>query len=145
MTWWDYVGRIANGATQDKIARLVDVTGPTIGRWKTSAPRPENVAAFARAYGRPVLEAFIAAGFLTEEDAATQVTITRQQDPSDEELLDLLRRRLERDRQESGSRGDTAPIGVTEAGGEVLVQDSELPREAPTSRTPGMQEGDRPG
>lgn len=145
MTWWDYVSRIAKGETQERIARRINVTSPSVGRWKTSAPKPENVAAFARAYGRPVLEAFIAAGFLSETDAAAQVTITRQQDPSDDELLDLLRRRLERDRQESGHRGDTAPIDVTEADAEVLVLDSELPTAAPTPRSRGNRAEGLPG
>lgn len=112
MTWWQYVETISKGATQDAIARTVgNITAPTIGRWRNSEPKPASVVAFAKAYGRPVLEAFVAAGFLTDEDARTQVTTVRHEDPSDEEILEILRRRLERDRQESGSRGNTPAIG----------------------------------
>ena len=113
MTWWQYVEEVSGGATQDAIARTVgNITSPSVGRWKKSEPKPSSVAAFARAYGRPVLEAFVAAGFLTDDDARTQVTTVRHEDPSDEELLDLLRRRLERDQRSSDGHqsAPTSPV-----------------------------------
>lgn len=95
MTWWEYVTRVAQGDTHDVIARSAGVTAPSVSRWRTFTPKPENVAAFARAYNRPVLEAFIAAGFLTADEAAQRPTAP----PSlatldDDELLEEIRRRM---------------------------------------------------
>lgn len=69
MTWMDYVTDIAKGDTQTTIGYKAGVSGASVSRWKDSAPKPWHVAAFARAYKRPVLEAFVAAGFLSEEEA----------------------------------------------------------------------------
>ncbi len=104
--WWDYVQQVSGGASQVDIAKKVDISSATVSRWKTNdaAGDPAPVAAFARAYGHPVLEAFVAAGFLTEEEAG----VTRVQLPNDlsrrspddirmeiERLVDELRRRIE--------------------------------------------------
>lgn len=67
-TWWDYVQRISGGASQSEIARRIGLTSASVSRWRHSAPQPDNVRAFARAYGRPALEALVAAGIVTEED-----------------------------------------------------------------------------
>jgi len=113
MTWWQYVEQTAPGRTQEQIARQVGVSAATITRWRASEPKPANVAAFARAYSRPVLEAFVAAGFLTPEDAAIQVTVTRYEDPSDDELIELITRRLRSDREDvSDHDRDAAPIAA---------------------------------
>ncbi|WP_326643036.1 hypothetical protein OG884_06185 [Streptosporangium sp. NBC_01755] len=69
MTWWKYVQRIAETHSPSEISRRTGIGQSSIGRWDSSSPKPESVAAFARAYGRPVVEAFIAAGFLTAEEA----------------------------------------------------------------------------
>lgn len=70
MNWSDYVARVAPGAAQKDIAAAAGVDSSTVSRWKSGlAPKPENVVAFARAYERPVLEAFVAAGFLTPDEA----------------------------------------------------------------------------
>lgn len=71
-TWWAYVERIG-GTNQSAIAkRMTDggtpFTPASISRWRDSVPKPSSVRAFASAYGRPVLEAFVAAGFLDERD-----------------------------------------------------------------------------
>jgi len=70
MTWWQYVLKTTGAASQVEIAHKVGISPASISRWKDSAPKPENVAAFARSYNRPVLEAFISAGFLTADEAA---------------------------------------------------------------------------
>jgi transcriptional regulator with XRE-family HTH domain len=69
MTWWKYVLKTSGEASQVEIAQRVGISPASISRWKESAPKPENVAAFARAYNRPVLEAFVAAGFLSADEA----------------------------------------------------------------------------
>lgn len=106
VTWWDYVTGAAGGDDQATIARKSGVGQSMVSRWRTSVPRPENAAAFARAYGRPVLEAFIAAGFLTPEEAGEKPSAPPSlASLSDEDLLDAVRARMKGERQWGGSPG----------------------------------------
>ena len=108
MTWWQNVEQTAAGDKPEHIA--CRTSSPTVGRWRTSVPRPESVASFARAYGRPVLEAFVAAGFFAAEEVRAQVAIIRIEEPSDDELLDMLVGRLRRDREDGeGNAEQPAP------------------------------------
>lgn len=76
--WASYVNAIVGDmpaqAVADRIAERVGqgVSQPTVSRWlrgEASAEiKPANVAAFATAFGRAVLEAFVAAGLLTIDD-----------------------------------------------------------------------------
>ncbi|HEY9251566.1 MAG TPA: helix-turn-helix transcriptional regulator [Nocardioides sp.] len=95
--WWDYVQQVAKGAKQADIAERAGVNQVTVSRWKKGAEsaRPENVAAFARAYGRPVLEAFVAAGFLTSEEAEVRPDASlTPADLESEALVEEIARRL---------------------------------------------------
>lgn len=70
MTWWEYVVRHAGTENQSEIARRIGRDQSSLNKWPQGAkPRVESVRAFAEAYGRPVLEAFVAAGILSEEEA----------------------------------------------------------------------------
>lgn len=72
-SWWEYVQRVSGHALQTEIADRVEINQGTVSRWKSGeSVRPISVAAFARAYDRPVLEAFVAAGFLTTADISAQ-------------------------------------------------------------------------
>ena len=117
MTWWQYVTSIAGGDTQTQISQKSGVTQSNVSRWRREKQGvdPTSVAAVARAYGRPVLEAFIAAGFLSEDEARAQVTITRYEQPDDETLLDLLAARLRRD-GEAGEGSGQQPAPMKQAG-----------------------------
>ena len=74
MPWWAYVQRHSRRSTNVAIAAAVGFTASSVGRWKVSTPDPAHTAAFARSYGRPVLEAFVAAGYLTPEEAGEAPT-----------------------------------------------------------------------
>lgn len=98
MTWWTYVERHAVGDTHATIGRKSGgLTGPSVGRWKSgSRPDPAAAAAFARSYGRPVLEAFIAAGYLTPEEAQQRpAAAPSMDDMSNAELAAEVLRRME--------------------------------------------------
>lgn len=97
MTWWDYVKRHSAGAVNSHIAEAVGITPSSVGRWgKGSKPDPAQAAAFARAYGRPVLEAFVAAGFLTAAEAGEKPSAPPSlASLSGDELLDEVRRRMQ--------------------------------------------------
>lgn len=91
--WWHYVKRVAGEDSPSDIARRVGIGPSSVGRWQISSPKVDNVRAFATAYDRPVLEAFIAAGILSEEEAgATQLPA----DLSEVDLGDLLAEALRR-------------------------------------------------
>jgi len=116
--WWTYVTEITAGATLESIARQVNVSQGTVSRWQASTPKPGTVAAFAKAYRRPVLEAFVAAGLLAPEDAGERPS---QRHPittySGDELADEIRDRLrkgERDAQAKPSEKSSEPVLETE-------------------------------
>ena len=109
MGWPAYVRAIGGDVNSD-IARRVGISQPSVSRWfGGTIPDPTTAARFARAYGRPVLEAFLAAGFLTLEDAGETPSVP----PSlatlgDDDLLDEVRRRMARGTHERDeTNGDT--------------------------------------
>ena len=71
--WWDYVEQVAGGDTLSEMARRTGISSTTIPRWRRTSRRVDagDVIAFARAYGRPPLEALVVAGYLTPEEAGT--------------------------------------------------------------------------
>lgn len=110
----EYVKRIAPGAKQADLAKAAGVTGPTVSRWMSGSQGvdPQAAAKLARAYDRPVLEAFVAAEFLTAAEAKvrpapapdfTQLT--------NDELLELVRARMEQ-----GGGRDERPASNTPPG-----------------------------
>lgn len=109
--WWAYVLERAGGAQQSDIAEAFGVNQTTVSNWKTgkATPKPENVIQFARAFRRPPVEALIAAGYLTENEAADVVEVRPSMaDIPDEALLTEVRRRM--------------------SGGNHAVEDDEEPR-----------------
>jgi len=110
--WWQYVQDVSDGAQQSEIARRLRVDQSTVSRWKGGVPgKPENVVRFAREYRRPVLEAFVAAGFLTTEDANATVTVPDIGQLSAADLLAEVRRRM---REEVvGNAEHPAPMNPT--------------------------------
>lgn len=69
-TWWQYVLTVTGDATQKDIASATGIDQSSISRWQRGAntPRAEAVVAFARAYGRPPVEALVAAGYLSSNE-----------------------------------------------------------------------------
>jgi hypothetical protein len=94
MTWWTYVQRVAGSASAREISRRTGIGQTSVNRWQTSSPKPESVATFAEAYDRPVLEAFIGAGFLTDEQAKVTTVKADLSDFSADDLLAEIRRRI---------------------------------------------------
>lgn len=79
MQWSQYVHRVIGTDRQVDVARKTGIDQTTISRWlnpevgQSRRISSQAVAAFARGYDRPVLEAFVVAGFLTEEEAGLRV------------------------------------------------------------------------
>ena len=71
MTWPEYVRRLSRGDNQVAIEARSSIDQGTVSRWlrgKTT-PSPAQAAKFALSYDGNVLEAFVAAGFLTAQQA----------------------------------------------------------------------------
>lgn len=117
MTWADYVKRHAGDDVNRVVAGKTGVTEPTVSRWKNGAQGVDATAAaaFARAYGRPVLEAFLAAGFLTPEEANARPTPAPDLSAlTNDELLALVRERMS---QGGGAHGTgAAPMNPPDSG-----------------------------
>lgn len=125
VTWLDYVKLWSGGASDTEIAKATGVAISTVGRWDRSEPKPAHVKAFALKYRRPVLEAFLAAGFLSEEQAGENVSSPDLRTLADEQLLREVQLRMKGARHEAqeprseatgaelgGSRAQGAPIGA---------------------------------
>lgn len=70
--WADYVLRHVNGDRQPQVAERTGISQGTISRWLSGpqiVPSAPNVVAFARAYGLPPVEALVAAGVLSPDEA----------------------------------------------------------------------------
>lgn len=101
MDWSTYVRRVVGDDRQTDVSRKTGIDQTTVSRWlnpqSAGSPRisSQAVAKFARGYGRPVLEAFVIAGFLTPDEAGMDA-----REPLDlgsvesAELLAELQRRL---------------------------------------------------
>jgi transcriptional regulator with XRE-family HTH domain len=101
--WWAYFKATAGTEDGATIAVAAGVTPPQVSRWKSQKNRPDadRMTRFARHYGRPPVEALVAAGYLTADEAAEVITITTAADAlSDEELVDEIADRL------AGRRGN---------------------------------------
>lgn len=113
--FWEYVQQVAPNLSTHKIAKAMGgAVGPaTVARWKTTTPSGDNVVAFARTFGRDPLEAMIAAGFVTRENVAeyrggNADPTERSEDERLGELMDELRRRLNRLDHLEGRKPPTA-------------------------------------
>ncbi len=98
-TWWRYVVTVTGNATQKDIAAATGIDQSSISRWQSGAntPRAEAVVTFARTYRRSPVEALVAAGYLSSEDAGVVEMTTLTGDltrVSIDSLLDEIRRRV---------------------------------------------------
>jgi transcriptional regulator with XRE-family HTH domain len=96
-SFWEYVTRIAGDRQNREIAQSIGVDASAISRWRAGEqPRVKTVIAFARGYGRPAVEALIAAGYLEMADAFSAVEVGKGMglsEISDEDLWAELQRR----------------------------------------------------
>jgi transcriptional regulator with XRE-family HTH domain len=93
VSWWDYVMRVSGNASQNAIGNKTGLSQSAVNRWQSSSPKPETIVLFARTYGRPVLEAFVAAGLLSEDDARlNRVTADLTEVETDKLVAELARR-----------------------------------------------------
>lgn len=94
LDWNQYIRTIAAGQTNVEISNRTGIGPSTISRW--GRPKATDVIAFARAYGRPVTEALVAAGFITPTEASAFVSysVVKAEEISNEQLAALVATRL---------------------------------------------------
>lgn len=97
--WGEYVRSVIGSARQVDVSERTGIDQTTISRWLSRPNQAErlsarSVAMFARAYDRPVIEAFMVAGFLTQEEADLRVREKTLDDFTVAEIAQHLARRL---------------------------------------------------
>jgi hypothetical protein len=117
MSWWHYVLRTALTESPKELSAETGIDGPNFSKWKAGQiPGPTLVAKFARAYERPVLEAFVAAGFLTAEEAKVRPSAAPDLSRlTNDELLELVRARMGRAGELGGNTAATSGVSQDEA------------------------------
>lgn len=71
-TWAEYVHQHTADQTQGQVAARTGINQATISRWRAGRevqPTAQAVVAFARGYGLPPVEALVAAGVLSPDEA----------------------------------------------------------------------------
>lgn len=110
--WWRYVMRVAGTDVQKDIAKTGKVDHATVNRWANgAAPSFGSVVSFARAYHRPVVEALVASGLLSESDVGNAIEVV--EDPArwgDETLIAELAQRLRMAREGSPHQSESDTI-----------------------------------
>jgi transcriptional regulator with XRE-family HTH domain len=99
-TWSDYVRRVAGTLTHAQIAQKSGVASSNVGRWlrgEPGLPRAETVIAFARSFNESPMEAMVAAGYFTHEEATSDVRTPLSEYTYAELIAELQRRNPERD------------------------------------------------
>lgn len=97
LSWAEYVKRITPSMTQSDIAAKAGVNQTVVSRWLSgrSAPRVESLIRLTRALGRSPVEALVAAGYITADEAGLRpnLQISVREIPTDD-LLNEIRRRV---------------------------------------------------
>ena len=117
MNWPAYLRGRLSGKTQAALADLGNVPRSTLSRWikGTQTPDAPTAIQFARAIGDDPLNALVAVGYLTAEEARQQPSAP--QSPAaltDDELLAEVRARMRREEVVGSEQFGTAPIVTTE-------------------------------
>lgn len=101
--WWQYVeeGLERNGITQSFLADTIGLNRGAASQWRNGgSPGPirdrETIRATAQALGTSVLDALVAAGYVTPEELEAERAGVPLVERTDQELLEELLRRAQR-------------------------------------------------
>ena len=64
--WITWINEVSDNASLRQVALKIGVAPSTPTRWKDYPPRMDAIVAIARAYGAPVADGLLAAGYVTE-------------------------------------------------------------------------------
>lgn len=89
-----YIEQITGQSSIRQIATAIGLPQTTLNyQWRGNI-QPSTLAAICRAYNAPILPAFVMAGYITEEDAASVSTVRDIKTATDEELAEEVLRRM---------------------------------------------------
>lgn len=63
--WITWIRDISDNASDRQVALKIGIAPSTVGRWQDYPPKIDAVVALARAYGVPVADGLLAAGYVT--------------------------------------------------------------------------------
>lgn len=66
--WEAWVTKVTGGATARQVAERIGKSHTTALRWMHNGTSPEQVIAFAIAYNADIIQALVAAGWISESD-----------------------------------------------------------------------------
>ena len=152
MSWPEYVKGHLRGRTQVELAELVGVSQTAVSRWLRGKQGvdAEQAVGFARAVRDEPVAALVAAEFLTAKEAGMRPAVAPDYSQlSNDELLELVRARMEKGGGERGDRSAaTSPQGsgpglrvVDESDPAESVPDAALDAIEGVDQPPGEPEG----
>lgn len=98
MNFRDYTQRVAGTDNMSRIAKETGLTQTNVSRQITTSARSltfDTVAAVARTYRRPLLEALVAADFISQAEADAELEHGGLRTCTDQELADEFLRRMD--------------------------------------------------
>lgn len=130
--WWKYVQVVAGDVQAKEIADIVGIDKSNVTRWKQgSRPAVEFVLKFARAFGRPVVEALAESEYITDDEANLREVKIGAEDLTEVELARELLDRVER---RASSNVTVGRFGLAR----------EVPDERAIAKTKGRDRGEDP-
>ena len=138
--WAAYIARFGAGLTQQEVGAKAGVDQATVGRWLRGVKAPTeaaNVAAVAQAFDRNPLEAFVAAGFLTVDEAGRGL-----EDDSRQMLSEMRQEITVRQLDLRVARVASKEIRARARRGEIMSKEARLATIKETRRKLEIDDGD---
>jgi hypothetical protein len=107
----DYLKHLTDGASYRAIAERAQIEPSKLTRQLKGELKVQTVVAVARAYGGSLLRAFVAAGFITEDEATSMAALSGIEKATDRELAEEILRRVRANEGEHPVL--TEPIGAS--------------------------------
>lgn len=113
--WLTWIREISGGANNRQIALKIGIAPSTVGRWQNYPPKIDAVADLARAYGAPITDGLLAAGYVKPgELSAPRVERNLGRFSASELLAELAQRVTNNDQYLSEHQPITSPADYGE-------------------------------
>jgi hypothetical protein len=91
----EHLKSVTNGASDRSIAMAIGMVPSTLARQLSGELKVQTVVAICRHFGAPFLPAFVAAGFITPDEASAMRSVPSLPDVSAEDLMREVLRRVQ--------------------------------------------------
>lgn len=126
MSWSEYVSRLIGSTSYAEVGTRVGTTGQTVGRWVagTSVASPVQAVALARGYNDSPLNALVALGYITAQEAKQRPAAAPDfSQLTNDELLELVRARMRREDGEGHGRPAASQGPATGPGDQPVIRE----------------------